>query len=229
MLQQTQVERVIPYYQKWLSRFPNVRTLAQASLAQVLEAWQGLGYNRRAKHLHEAAKAIAAFRRFPRAPEELEKLPGIGPYTARAVAAFAHNENVVFIETNIRTALTHHFFPKRKVIRDTELLALLTLALPKGKSREWYAALMDYGSHLKRSGVRVNAKAKGYRAQAAFVGSTRQARGALLKALLKGPKRAASLMGILGEERKEQVERGLAALLTEGMVISRGGRFHLPD
>jgi A/G-specific adenine glycosylase len=114
MLQQTQVERVIPFYTDFLKKFPSARALARAPLAEVLRAWQGLGYNRRARLLRETARAVTDDHggRFPTSVEALEKLPGIGPYTARALAAFAHNRGSVFIETNIRTAVMHHYFPE---------------------------------------------------------------------------------------------------------------------
>lgn len=118
MLQQTQVERVTPYYKTFLKQFLTVRSLSRAPLSSVLRAWQGLGYNRRAKMLHEAAKEIAKRGSFPKKVTELERLPGIGPYTARAICAFAYNQNVVFVETNIRTALIHHFFRAKTSIRN---------------------------------------------------------------------------------------------------------------
>jgi A/G-specific adenine glycosylase len=228
MLQQTQVDRVIPYYRQWLAQFPTVKTLADAPLSEVLAAWQGLGYNRRAKHLHAAAKAIATEGVFPKTPEALEKLPGIGPYTARAIAAFSSNQDVVFVETNLRTAVTHHFFPHKKQVDDKEVLAVLAAALPKGRAREWYAALMDYGAHLKRSGVRLNAKANAYRKQSTFRGSSREARGAILKALVRGPQSPAFLVGILGDDRVPQVQSQLAALTKEGLIVLSRGKFRLP-
>ncbi|HRH24496.1 MAG TPA: A/G-specific adenine glycosylase, partial [Candidatus Paceibacterota bacterium] len=174
-------------------------------------------------------KAITALGRFPKTPEALEKLPGIGPYTARAVAAFAHNADVVFIETNLRTVVTHHFFPRKKVVSDKELLAILEKAFPKGKSREWYAALMDYGAHLKRSGVRLNAKAKGYKKQKVFRGSSREARGAILKALVRGPRDAEFLTHILGDDRVVQAKSQLASLTKEGLIELSNGKFRLPQ
>lgn len=230
MLQQTQVERVIPYFEEWFRLFPTVETLAKAPLAKVLRAWQGLGYNRRAKHLHAAAKAVVKDHKgvFPKTPEELEALPGIGPYTARAVAAFAYNQDVVFIETNIRTVVTHHFFPGAGKVDDKEIMPLLQEALPKGRAREWYSALMDYGSHLKRSGIRINARAKSYTKQSTFAGSSREARGAILKALAKGPRDSAFLIEILGPSRRTQVKSQLATLTKEGMIELAGGRFRLP-
>ncbi|MDB5195607.1 MAG: A/G-specific adenine glycosylase [Parcubacteria group bacterium] len=228
MLQQTQVERVKPYYAAWLKQFPTVSSLAKAPLGEVLKAWQGLGYNRRGKMLHEAAKAIVKHGGFPKTAEELQKLPGIGPYTARAVMAFAHNADVVFIETNIRTAVTHHFFPRKNAVADAEILAILAKAHPKGKSREWYAALMDYGAHLKRTGVRLNAKAKGYTKQKAFTGSDRQARGAIVKELAKGTATKPRLLGLLGDDRKDQLALQLTKLEKEGMVKKARNSYALP-
>lgn len=225
MLQQTQVERVIPYYKDWLRKFPTVKALAKTSLADVLRAWQGLGYNRRAKNLQLAAKEVAKLGKFP---EDLESLSGVGSYTARAVSAFAHNEDVVFIETNIRTVVTHHFFSNKEKVEDKDILSILEKALPKGKSREWYGALMDYGSFLKCSGVRINSKAKTYKKQEAFEGSRRQARGALLKALTKGPRPASFLVELLGAKRRIQMRTQLAALTKEELIQLSRGNFRLP-
>ncbi|MEK7510977.1 MAG: A/G-specific adenine glycosylase [Patescibacteria group bacterium] len=225
MLQQTQVERVIPYYKKFLRQFPTVGVLAKAPLSDVLCAWQGLGYNRRAKMLYEAAKVVVRDYkgRMPLHAESLVLLPGVGSYTAQAVAAFAHNADGIFIETNIRTAVTHHFFSDRESVTDAEVLEILNEAYPKGRAREWYAALMDYGSHLKRSGIRVNAKAKGYIKQSTFEGSNRQARGAILRTLVRKPTTKRSLVSLLGKERREQMETALQALIDEGVVVTSAG------
>jgi A/G-specific adenine glycosylase len=235
MLQQTQVERVRGYYAAWLKQFPTVKVLAQAPLADVLRAWQGLGYNRRAKMLHDAAKLVMREYKgkMPTDPVELTKLPGVGPYTARAVAAFSQNADVVFIETNLRTVVLHHFFSDKEGVRDAEILEILAEAFPKGRSREWYAALMDYGAHLKRSGVKLNTKSTAYTKQKSFTGSARQARGAILKELMKESTTKQRLLGLLGDSRTEQMGEQLEKLVSEGMVahLSKGARaqYSLPQ
>lgn len=229
MLQQTQVERVIPFYEAFLKEFPDIKALASAPLSRVLIRWQGLGYNRRAKMLHEAAKAVTNEHAgtMPNSVEALEKLPGVGHYTARAVAAFAYNEDVIFVETNLRTAVTHHFFPSKEKVSDREILLILEKVYRKGTARGWYSGLMDYGAFLKRSGVRINAKHKSYTKQSTFRGSGREARGAILRALSKGAKSESSLASILGSERSEQVETQLQKLLEEGLIEKKRMTYHL--
>lgn len=240
MLQQTQVERVIPFYREWLKRFPTVRALAASPLGDVLKAWQGLGYNRRAKALWETAKVVVSDHKgtFPTTPEALEKLPGIGPYTARAVCAFAYNTDSIFIETNIRTVIIHHFFTTKTKSRNTtiygsvsdkEILNVLEKVYPKGRASEWYAALMDYGSHLKRSGVRLNTKSTGYTKQSTFSGSSRQARGAILRALSKGPLPTKRLVMLLGDDREAQLVAQLGRLYNEGLIERVGATYRLPQ
>ena len=191
MLQQTQVERVIPFYKKFLKEFPAAKALANVPLSEVLRAWQGLGYNRRAKFLHQAAKVVAR-RGFPKTVEEIEKLPGVGHYTARAITIFAFNKPEVCIETNIRTVFSHYFYSsvlqKTKItkVSDAELLPLVEEALKKSKMqpRDFYAALMDYGTHLKQQGIKLNSRSKHYTKQSKFEGSRRQKHAAQLRKLL---------------------------------------------
>jgi A/G-specific adenine glycosylase len=192
MLQQTQVDRVLPKYKLFLKKFPTVSVLAQAPLSEVLLVWSGLGYNRRAKMLHSAAKMVTSEHGgvFPKTALELEALPGVGPYTARAVAIFAFNKPQVCIETNIRTVFTHVCFPKKKIVSDKEILLLIEKTLARALHRgihpkDFYAALMDYGSYLKKSGVRINNKSAHYAKQSKFEGSARQKRAARLRELLK--------------------------------------------
>ena len=149
---------------------------------------------------------------------ELEELPGVGPYTARAVAAFGYNLDVIVVETNIRTAVIHHFFPKKKKVSDKEIEKILIEALPIGKAREWYGALMDYGAHLKRSGISHNAKSKGYAKQSKFAGSLREARGAILREYTRGVTSSTHLVNLLGPSRKTQMKKALEALIQEGLV-----------
>lgn len=227
MLQQTQVERVIPFYAEFTGRFPTARSLARAPLSEVLKCWQGLGYNRRAKLLRSAAKILAA--RGIAGVSEFEKLPGVGPYTARAIAAFAYDTDAVFIETNIRTAVIHHFFAKQKKISDAEVEKILKRVLPEGRAREWYSALMDYGAHLKRSGISHNARSSAYARQSKFAGSLREARGAVLRELSKGTLPRVRLSGLLGVSRRAQTIRALKALQSEGLVRAKKGKFSLAD
>ena len=248
MLQQTQVERVIPFYKNFIKKFPTAKALAAASLADVLKTWQGLGYNRRAKLLHQATKDLSRGKSdfknskksdFPlRNVQELEKLPGVGKYTARAVATFAFNIDTIVIETNIRTAVIHHFYGHRKSVDDAAIEKVLERALPRGEARlrqgyggqarEWYSALMDYGAHLKRSGISHNARSKGYVKQSKFAGSAREARGAILRELARGARSAPRLLGLLGDDRHPQLAAALAALEREGLITKRGRAYALP-
>ena len=227
MLQQTQVGRVIPFYARFTKRFPNAHALAKAPLREVLRHWQGLGYNRRAKFLHEAAKVISRDG-FPKTTEEIENLPGVGQYTAGAIAVFAYNSKEVFIETNIRTVFTHFYFPKKEKVSDADIFPLVEKALTQSnmQPRDFYAALMDYGSHLKRRGIRLNAKSKHYVKQKKFEGSARQLRGALLRELLKGPATAEALAKKFSRTKKETAQ-SLARLVSEGLVRKRSGRFSI--
>lgn len=217
MLQQTQVDRVIPFYKKFLTQFPTAKKLASAPLSDVLKAWQGLGYNRRAKLLQLAAKELSV--RKITTVADLETLPGVGPYTARAVAAFALTVDSVVVETNIRTVIIHHFFPNKRKVTDRDIEEVLSKVLPKGKSREWYSALMDYGSYLKRSGISHNAKSPTHTKQAKFAGSLREARGAILKELTAGAATQSRLTGLLGGSRKEQLRAALDALCAEEFIV----------
>ncbi len=229
MLQQTQVERVIPKYKEFLKQFPTVRKLARATLGDVLRVWSGLGYNRRAKMLWECAKEVVGTRRgiFPKTYEELKKLRGVGPYTAGAVSAFAYNQPVVMIETNIRSVYLHHFFKDREGIHDKDLLPLIEATLDRENPRLWYNMLMDYGSHLKAMHGNPNRKSKHHTKQKPFKGSNRELRGAILRALGD----TSSTIGML-EKRIEydraRIEIQLKKLAHEGMVRKRGSVWHLP-
>ena len=224
MLQQTQVPRVIEKYKEFLKKFPNVHALAKASLADVLKVWSGLGYNRRGKYLHDTAKEIVAVGNIREALAS--SLPGVGPYTRAAVRVFAFNEPDILIETNIRAAYIHHFYPFRTrrvlngLISDKEILLLAQKAAKGQDPRKWHWALMDYGAHLKRSGVRNNSRSAHYTKQSKFEGSLRQVRGAILKAL-SHDEPTIDLVGRYGA----RVEEALAGLARDGLIVKRKGKW----
>lgn len=221
MLQQTQVARVIPKYEAFLKRFPTAKHLARAPLSEVLTLWSGLGYNRRARFLHESAKHCVDVYKgvFPNDVALLETFPGIGHYTARAVAAFAYNTPVVCIETNIRTVYINHFFKHKKAVDDRAITALLARTLDTKHPREWYWALMDYGAYLKSKGNTLHRKSASYKKQSAFKGSRRAVRGAVIKALILKPERIEALRTIHGA----QLDTVIDALLQEGMIKKERG------
>lgn len=200
MLQQTQVSRVETVYPKFISLFPTAEALARASEADVLSAWQGMGYNRRALSLQKLCRIIVNEYNgvFPKTPDELIKLPGLGPATSCSIAAFAFNQPVLFIETNIRRIFIHCFFRGRSEVDDSEIFPLVKAALPENP-REWYWALMDIGSAMKQSVENPNRKSRQYVKQSAFEGSNRQLRGNVLKKMLEVKEAdAASVAAALG-------------------------------
>ncbi len=191
MLQQTQVARVDGRWQRWLDRFPNVETLANAPAADVLEEWQGLGYNRRALAVQKAAQTLAGEGgRFPQDAKALCALPGIGPATAAGIRAFAFNRHSVYLETNVRTVFLHELFPGEKNVPDKRLTPLVAAACPADAGdpaddpRTWYYALLDYGAYLKRTVPNPSRRSAGHTRQSKFEGSHRQKRAALVRALL---------------------------------------------
>lgn len=187
MLQQTQTFRVVPKYEAFLNKFPTIQKLADAQLSAVLELWSGLGYNRRAKFLYQAAKYIVEELNsiFPNNEKELIKIPGIGPYTAGAILVFSYNQPLIFIETNIRRVFIHHFFKDKENISDKEILPYIKQELDKKNPRDWYYALMDYGVELSKQIPNPNRKSKHYNKQSKFEGSIRKVRGEVLRQLIK--------------------------------------------
>jgi A/G-specific adenine glycosylase len=228
MLQQTQVDRVIPKFKMFLKMFPTFRALAQAPTAKVLTAWQGLGYNRRALMLHRCAQVVTNNYR-GRLPEDaalLQVLPGIGPYTAGAICAFAFNRATPIIETNIRRVYLHHFFASEKIVPDRDILNIVEATMDTRNPRRWYWALMDYGSHLGRTLPKVknpNRRSRQYVRQSAFAGSARQLRGAILRYLLE--QRSSTLAQLSrvveGDERLSEI---VVDLEREGFLTRRGQR-----
>lgn len=247
MLQQTQTERVVPKYLNWLQEFPTAQALAQAPFSQVLAAWSGLGYNRRAGYLQEACRQVVEELSgvFPSSARELEKLRGVGPYTARAVATFAFNKPEVFIETNIRSVYLFLFFsrdsvppgqgeghnksaedaiPVKDKVADSRLMPLIEATLYHENPRTWYYALMDYGARLKKTTVNPNRNSLHYSRQSKFQGSLRQARGAIVKSLTQTQGNILSLKEIEGESGIElyRLESAAESLVAEGMICRQG-------
>lgn len=228
MLQQTQVPRVLAAYGPFVERFPRPVALARAPLRETLAAWSGLGYNRRAKYLRETA-AIIADRlrgRIPAEPDELVRLPGIGPASAGAIAAFAFDRPVAFIETNIRAVYLHEYFPGRAGIADGEIMPHVERTLDRRDPRTWYYALMDYGVHLKRTAGNPARRSAHHARQSPFEGSTRQARGLIVRSLTGRPLTGddlARLTGMAPERLMPLLER----LSAEGLIGKRRGRYRI--
>ena len=214
MLQQTQVARVAERYPRWLRRFPSFEILAGASVVEVLGEWQGMGYNRRALYLHRIAQAVMNDYGgiLPTEPDELLKFPGIGLNTAGSIAAFASDAPVVFIETNIRRVFIHEFFHVGDEISDKQLMPLIEQALDSENPREWYYALMDYGSYLAKTVANPNRRSKHHVVQSKFEGSKRQVRGEVLRQLMAGSRPSFDI----DDPRLKEV---LLALESEGFIV----------
>ena len=182
MLQQTQTERVLPKYTLFLEKWPDFQSMAASDLTDVLSAWRGLGYNRRALAIRTIAQKSEAFGwTLPADYEKLLHFPMIGPATAGAVMAFAYGEDAIYLETNIRRVLIHQFCPSVEKVADRELRVILQELLTfQSDVKQWYYALMDYGVYLKSHVVNPNRRSAHYQRQAAFTNSNRQIRGLLL-------------------------------------------------
>ena len=218
MLQQTQVERVAPKFEAFMKRFPAIEALAQAPLSEVLMAWSGLGYNRRAKFLREAAIKIRdeCGGAFPQTKEELIRLPGVGPNTAGAILVYAFNRPAVFVETNIRSVFFEHFFAGHSQVSDKQLYEKIALACDREHPRQWYWALMDYGSFLKRNGAGRLAQNSHYRKQSPLAGSVREMRGRIIKSLQEKGLAEKELQAEVSAD--ERFEPALQALLAEQLI-----------
>ncbi len=227
MLQQTQVQRVIPKFEAFIKAFPQLEDLAEASLADVLRLWSGLGYNRRAKYLWEAARYVVLERGgvFPSTPEDLKKLPGVGENTAGAIMAYSFNKPVVFVETNVRTVYFYHFFEAANQVTDAQIREKVAETVDQEHPREWYWALMDYGSFLKRQGVGMNNKSTHYTRQSPLKGSVREVRGKIIAALAVSDAREADVRVAVAAD--ERFEAALAGLQKDGLVTQTNERLHL--
>lgn len=230
MLQQTQVPRVMQKFPAFIETFPDICALAKATLEDVLRAWQGLGYNRRAKYLLLIAQEVVD--RWdgiiPDDPVVLTALPGIGPATGGSIVAFAYNLPVVFIETNIRRVFLHHFFHDASGISDKEILPVVSRALNGESPREWYYSLMDYGTYLAGKIENPNRRSKHYAVQSPFEGSDREIRGKILRLLLeRGPMDSDLLIrGI--ESDKSRAEGITFQMIREGLIVQEGATIRFP-
>ncbi|MCU0632562.1 MAG: A/G-specific adenine glycosylase [Methanolinea sp.] len=230
MLQQTQVERVCGRYERFLARFPDFVSLAGADLSDVLKEWQGLGYNRRAKALYQIAGRVVDDYggQLPMDEGTLTSLPGIGKATAASLVAFAYNRPSLVIETNIRRVFIHCFFPGQTEVRDREIQPLVAATCDRENPRDWYYALMDFGSTLKKQIPNPNRRSAHYRKQPPFEGSDRMVRGRILALLVRenrvgeseiparldlDQERIARILGTLEKEGFLKRERGVARLL----------------
>lgn len=222
MLQQTQASRVIPKYQEFLNRFPTLSELGTVELADVLVLWNGLGYNRRAKFLWQIGQATNG--QLPSTLDELIRLPGIGHNTAAAIMAYAYNQPVVFIETNIRTVFIHHFFNDQIGISDKELMPYIESALDHEHPREWYWALMDYGVYIKSTIGNASRNSSHYAKQSKFEGSKRQIRGQIIRALANHACTAKELEQLVTDPRLSDV---LQDLVNEQLVKKTGTNYSL--
>ena len=239
MLQQTQAARVAPRFETFVSAFPDVRALARATRADVLRAWGDLGYPRRAIRLHAAASAIVERfgGRVPDDPAELRTLPGVGPYTASAIAAIGYGRPVVAMDVNVRRVISRVAGSERDV--DERAEELLDLRDPSA----WHQALMDLGREVCRPVPRCDGcplarwcRSRGRatsrvssRPQGRFEGSNRQARGRVLASL-----RERGSMGLVGVTRAAglpaaRITPALEGLLRDGLVERRGRSYRLPD
>jgi len=231
MLQQTQTERVVLYWKRWMEKWPSPAALAEAPLEEVLKEWSGLGYNRRCRYLKECALRIV--RDFdgtvPAAPGLLTELPGIGPYTAGAIACFAYNFPSVFIETNIRSVMLHFFFQGQEGITDRQILPVIESTLDLSNPRRWYWALMDYGAVLKKNSPNPARRSAHYKKQSAFSGSLRQIRGSLVRALVSSGRATADELRIRMDVPSGETDfyTALKALCKELLVTEEGGEYRI--
>lgn len=224
MLQQTQVSRVRVKFDEFMYAFPTIAALAQASLADVLRVWQGLGYNRRAKFLHEAAKYVVLHGQ-PTTLEELIKLPGVGRNTAGALMNYVYEIATPFIETNIRTVYLNHFFTGEKSVSDRELYEFVEDTMDHEHPREWFWALMDYGAWLKGQGAGALTLSLHYRKQSPLKGSVREVRGQIIAQLTTHDCTVDELAHQVGAD--ERFAPALEGLLRDGLVERGGEQIHL--
>jgi A/G-specific adenine glycosylase len=229
MLQQTGTGRVREKYAAFIKRFPKLKSLSSASVAEVLAAWKGLGYNRRALRLLETAEIIEREYdgRVPRELDALLRLPGIGRATACAILVFSFNQPHAFLETNIRRVFLHFYFRGRGNVRDVRILPLVEATMDMINPRDWFAALMDYGAALSLKEPDPNRKSAHRRRQGPFEGSVRQARGKVLELLLSKGRATERVIARAAGRKPEEMRAILLRMTEEGFLEKRKGMFSL--
>ncbi len=243
MLQQTQVSRVVPKWEAFLDAFPTVEDLADAPLGDVLELWDGLGYNNRAKYLKQAAEQVVEEfdGEFPEEPEQLQALQGVGEYTANAVASFAFNNGGPVFDTNVRRLL----YRFHGAAGDDELKAFHEQIFPAGKSRVWNNAVMELGAEVCVDGTprcrecpwredctafrKKNFETPDIQSQSTFEGSWRQYRAKVLKLLMDAARDRDDIDAELELPDEYDLDELLAELQEEGMIEETGGEYRLPS
>ncbi len=229
MLQQTQTDRAIGKYLQFIKVFPDFQTLAEAPLRNILKQWQGLGYNRRAVSLKQLSEIVSNNYHgiLPKDINDLKNLSGIGPYTAAAICAFAFNQPVVFIETNIRTVMLYFFFQGKSKVKDQEILIIIKKTLDLSNPREWYYALMDYGSMLKKKFKYINKQSAHYQKQSPFQGSNRQIRGKIIKTLLIHTELSPSELSKIIKIESTKLEKIISQLEKEKLINIKNNKLKI--
>ncbi|MFX0057432.1 MAG: A/G-specific adenine glycosylase [Candidatus Hodarchaeota archaeon] len=231
MLQQTQTGRVSEKYLNFIAKFPNFQELARASLEDILKAWQGLGYNRRAVALKTIAEKIINENHgeLPKDIETLKSLPQIGHNTASSIMVFAYNVPTIFIETNIRRVYIYFFFPGKNLVKDNEILNLVQRTIDYKNPREWYYALMDFGVMLKKTHPELNKRSAHYRKQSQFKDSNRELRGKILKMLLETQPLSEEQIIHKLKIQSEKTIKVLKILVKEGFIEKREHLYYIPS
>jgi A/G-specific adenine glycosylase len=229
MLQQTQVDRVHDKYLEFLKTFPDFESLSRAPQKDVLVMWQGLGYNRRALAVKKLAEDVVSRYdgRLPNDVQTLSSLSGIGKTTAGAILAFAFNIPSVFIETNIRRVFIHEFFSGEEEVKDAEILPLVEATIDRKNPREWYWALMDYGSMLKKEVENPNRRSAHYTRQPSFEGSDRRIRGLVIKTLLQDNALSTEALSEATGVSRDPLMQILSVLMDEGFICKEDGLYKI--
>lgn len=230
MLQQTQVSRVIQKYSSWMNQWPTLRSFMSASFSDVVIVWSGLGYNRRSRYLYDTLRDI--YRQYdgivPNDQSLLESFAGIGKNTASAIRAYTYNAPVVFIETNIRSAYLYAFFKEHTdKVADDMILCKVHETLDTDQPRQWYYALMDYGTYVKKEYGNQLHKAIQHKKQSKFNGSQRQIRGMIVRTLAQ--KRQVTVDELIAEFCDQRVLIAIDELCKEGLIINSDNTLHLPN